>query len=68
MLRDSDSGRSNVVQYSSAKSKRVLAAELFALVGGFDASMVLKESLRRMASRSEINLVLCTDSQSLYSL
>lgn len=49
MLRDSITGRVCVVQYSSRKSQRVaksvLAAELLALVDGFDMAVSIKHAI-----------------------
>jgi hypothetical protein len=71
MLRDRQSHRCSVVHYFSVKSKRVcrsiLAAELLALVEGFDVGFAIQDSLRRISGFAP-PLVLYTDSQSLYHL
>ncbi len=72
MLRDAATNHVNIVHYSSTKSKRVcksvLAAELFALVDGFDMAAAVKDAVQRSTGRPNIPLVLYTDSQSLYGL
>lgn len=49
MLRNNDTGEINGVHYASFKSKRVcksvLAAELFALVGGYDIGCSLRDTV-----------------------
>lgn len=54
MLRDTGTGRVNIIHYSSKKSKfickSVLAAELLALVDGSDAAMAAKSTVSTIAS------------------
>lgn len=63
------SGNGNVVHYASTKSKRVtrsvLAAELFAMVQGFDDCSVLRLTLNDILGRV-IPMHVYTDSRSLY--
>jgi len=69
-----DSGRANVVDWKSIKSRRVtrsvLAAELYAMAQGFDIGVAIKSTmddfLRTSRCNDPIPLVLATDSQSLY--
>ena len=62
-------GRANVLHYGSLKSKRitrsVLAAELFAMVHGFDVSSTIRLAFNAMLDRV-IPLHVYTDSRSLY--
>ena len=71
MLRDPVSEDANIVHYTSKKSKRVcksvLAAELFAMVDGFDLSYVIRHSLEKILKR-QVALSVYTDSHSLYGL
>jgi hypothetical protein len=64
-----DSTHANILHWSSVKCKRVtrsvLAAELFAMVHGFDVGSVLKATLTKMIGIL-IPLILVTDSKSLY--
>lgn len=59
----------NIIHWSSTKSKRVvrsvLAAELYAMVAGFDIAAALKETINKVMDR-HVPLVVCTDSFSLY--
>lgn len=61
----------NILHFSSTKSKRVcksvLAAELFALVDGFDIVYTITDGLERLLLR-KVDLTIYTDSQSLYGL
>ena len=68
-----DLGTANIIHYSSQKSKRItrsaLAAELYAMVHGFDNAAALKAALDGMeVSNCEagIPMVVYTDSRSLY--
>jgi hypothetical protein len=61
----------NILHWSSVKCKRVtrsvLAAELFAMVHGFDIGSVLRATLIKMlGDKTPIPLILATDSKSLY--
>jgi hypothetical protein len=63
--------KANILHWSSVKCKRVtrsvLAAELFAMVHGFDVGSVLKATLSQMLrKKTPIPLILATDSKSLY--
>jgi hypothetical protein len=64
-----DATHANILHWSSIKCKRVtrsvLAAELFAMVHGFDVESVLKSILIKMLV-IDIFLILVTDSKSLY--
>jgi hypothetical protein len=44
----------------------VLAAELFAMIHGFDVESILKSTLIKMLDNTLISLILATDSKSLY--
>lgn len=72
LLRDKLTKAVNIIHFASSKSKRVaksvLAAELFALINGFDVGFSIKESLQRMTGVKKIDLTLMTDSRSLYGL
>ncbi len=61
-------GNANIIHYASLKSKRVtrsvLAAELYAMVHGFDNGSILQVSLSEMFGRV-LPLRLYTDSRSL---
>lgn len=71
MVRHKLNGDVNIIHFASGKSKRVcksvLAAELFALVDGFDVGYSIAHSLQEIYGR-QIDLTLYTDSQSLYGL
>ncbi len=64
-----DDTHANILHWSSIKCKRVtrsvLAAELFAMVHGFDVGSVLKSTLIKMLGITVL-LILVTDSKSLY--
>lgn len=66
------SDRANILHWSSIKCKRVtrsvLASELYAMAHGFDLGAVLKATVGRILQflESNIPLVVCTDSRSLY--
>lgn len=72
MIRNMETCDANIVHYTSSKSKRiaksVLAAELFAMVDGFDLGFSIKESLERISGKKNVDLTLMTDSLSLYGL
>jgi transposase InsO family protein len=62
-------GNANVLHWSSIKCKRitrsVLASELYAMAHGFDMGIAIKTTIERILG-TELPLVLCTDSRSLY--
>lgn len=62
-------GISNVLHYSSTKSRRVtrsvLAAELFVMKTAFYAAGMFKVTLEEMYNR-KLDMVMCTDSKSLF--
>lgn len=64
-------GLSNILHYSSIKSRRVtrsvLAAELYAMSHAFDIASTLKLTLSEIYGR-KISMVMCTDSKSLFHL
>ncbi|KAL2885168.1 Ribonuclease H-like domain [Ceratocystis lukuohia] len=64
-----EEGKANIVHWSSTKCKRVtrsvLAAELYALVHGFDVAACLKATYDEIYKR-KVPLVLCTDSKSIF--
>jgi hypothetical protein len=70
-LHDPETGRANIINYSSTKSRRVarsaLAAELFALPDGFDVGFALKHTLSKLLRRV-VSLIWYTDARSLYHL
>ena len=72
MIRDSSTKTVNVIHFVSSKSKRVcksaLAAELLAMVDGFDVGFSIRETLVRITDRKTIPLHLVSDSLSLYGL
>eukprot|EP00171_Calliarthron_tuberculosum_P022600 IDg22600t1 len=72
MLRDPSTGVCNIIHYTSQKTKRVcrsvLAAELLALVDGFDIGYAITYSVKQMTNRPEVNLTIATDSRSLFCL
>ena len=59
----------NVIHWSFVKCKRVtrsvLASELYAMTHGFDLEAVAKTTIKRIL-RTDISLIICTDSKSLY--
>ena len=61
--------RANIIHWSSVKCKRVtrsvLASELYAMAHGFDLGAVAKATIKRIL-QTDIPLVICTDSKSLY--
>ena len=72
MIRDSSTKTVNVIHFVSSKSKRVcksaLAAELLAMVDGFDVGFSIEKTLVRITDRKTIPLHLVSDSLSLYGL
>ena len=72
MLRNCETGHVNIIHYASVKSKRVcksvLAAEIFALVDGFDMCYAIRDSVQRITGRDTVPLTIYTDSHSLYRL
>ncbi|KHJ30833.1 hypothetical protein EV44_g3495 [Erysiphe necator] len=68
VLKDKEN-RANILHWSSTKCKRitrsVLAAELYALVNGFDSATTIKSTLERILCM-QLPLIICTDSKSLY--
>ena len=64
-----DNKNCNIIQWSSTKCKRitrsVLASELYAMVAGFDASCVLKNTIDNIMG-TKVPLTICIDSFSLY--
>lgn len=72
LLRERDTGRANVVHFASLKSKRVcksvLAAELFAMVDGFDLAFSIRDAVVKVTGDDDINLTIYTDSQTLFGL
>ena len=71
MLRDSISGRCSILHYVSAKTKRVcrsvLAAEVMAMIEGFDVGFICRDVAVRLLG-THLPLVMCTDSRSCYHL
>jgi hypothetical protein len=65
-----DDTHANILHWSSIKCKRVtrsvLAAELYAMVHGFDVDSVLKSTLTKMLGLGPIPLILVIDFKSLY--
>ena len=63
-------GMCNVVHWSSSKCRRVtksvLAAELYALVLGFDVASCVKATIDHITGK-QVPLVLCTDSRSVFN-
>jgi hypothetical protein len=64
-------GRANLLHWSSVKCKRVtrsvLASELYGMAHGFDSGASIKSTLDKiLALSTDLPLVLCTDSKSLY--
>lgn len=59
----------NLLHWSSTKAKRVtrsvLAAELFAMVAGFDMAFTVRGTIEEVLHR-KVDLIVCTDSFSLY--
>lgn len=72
MLRDISTGDSNVIHFTSTKSKRivrsVLAAELYALIEGFDVGFIIRDAVQRCTGMKSVPLTLATDSRSLFQL
>ena len=72
LVRDTKSKAANVLHYASSKSKRVaksvLAAELFAMIDGFDAGFSIRKTLENITGQENMALSLFTDSKSLYGL
>ena len=72
-VNDKDTGiirlRGNIIHWSSTKCKRVtrsvLAAELYAMVSGFDIGTAIQSTINGVLS-SKVPIVLCTDSYSVY--
>ena len=71
MLRNSKNGYVNIIHFSSTKSKRVSksfpAAELFALVDGFDIGYAISHTVGNILCH-KLDLIMYTDSQSLNGL
>lgn len=71
MLRNEAKGDGSIVHYTSVESKRVcksaLAAELFTFVDEFDVRYPIAHTLQEMHGR-KIDLIMYTDSRSLYGL
>lgn len=69
VLTNEATNRCNIIQWSSTKCKRVtrsvLAAELYAMVQGFDAASALKNCVDQIFKKP-IPLIICVDSFSLY--
>ena len=69
ILRNVQNVNVNVVHFTSSKSKRVckavLAAEFFSQIDGFDIGYTIANEQAKMMSR-KLDLVICTDSQSLH--
>ncbi|KAI1005619.1 hypothetical protein K3495_g2596 [Podosphaera aphanis] len=69
-----DMGKANIVHWSSIIYKRitrsVLAAELYAMVHGFDVATAIKGTIEGITTllrdKQPVPLILCTDSRSLY--
>ena len=65
-----DNDNANIIHYSSAKSKRitrsVLAAKLSAMAAEFDIAAATRPTISKIVG-SEVPLVICTDSKSLYN-
>ena len=70
-----DTSAANIIHYSSQKSKRItrsaLAAELYAMMNGFDTAAALKVAIDGMLGTGEkdgagVPMVIYTDSRSLY--
>ena len=61
--------KANIIHWSSIKCKLVtrsfLAAELYGMAYGFDNGVVIKATLGKIL-KSDVRLILCTDSKSLY--
>ena len=72
LLREYDSGKANIILYTSTKSKRVcrsvLSSELFAFVDGLDMGILIKHSVADSFGFNNIPLSIYTDSKSLFSL
>lgn len=64
-----DTGRANILHWSSTKCKRVtrsvLASELYGMAHGFDMGASVKSTVDK-ALGIDLPLVVCTDSKSLY--
>ena len=62
--------KGNIIHWSSTKCKRVtrsvLASELYAMVAGFDMGSVIKTTVNSILATTQIPLIICTDSYSLY--
>jgi hypothetical protein len=62
-------GNANILHWVSIKCKRVtrsvLASELLAMVHGFDSAFCVKATLD-LVLNTDVPLVICTDSKSLY--
>jgi hypothetical protein len=63
------SNNANIIHWSSIKCKRVtrsvLASELYGMAHGFDYGVVLKTTIEKIL-QTDLPLVICTDSKSLY--
>lgn len=69
MVQMEESGSCNIIHYGSTKEKRVTrsvpAAELFAMVQGFDVSTTIKLEINGVIG-SNVPLQIYTDSRSLH--
>ena len=72
MSRDKERKVLNAIHYASSKSKRfvrnALAAELLAMVDGFDVGFSIRDSVQRMLGSNIVDLTMISDSRSLFGL